>query len=336
MSDKNVQVFCDKIKDMLGANDCRSFSGRIESIVALIDGLELGAKDCVFVSALASSEVIKALLACGVIPVFCDVTPDSLTVDHRALEAAVRHIISSGQVYPRAAIIDNFCGMPFASRAVKNVCDRMGLILVEDCGECFGGSSDGVVCGAVGDYSLISLGSSSVFGTGGSGCLIAVNDGSSFGENIMGCDGSGYQYADGIYANALLEAADNMETVLSRSRETVKIWEEILSDSDFWIQRGSGRQKSSFGKLAIIGQSAEHAAAAVKSFASAGLLGFVSPVHVHHKSCFRHGCGGFKNINNAEAVAPRAFSVDLFGAIHAGKIEGLTQHIRYIADNLHE
>lgn len=336
MSDKKIQAFCDKMKEKLGATDCRSFSGRIESVVALIDALELGQKDCVFVSSLVSSDVIKAVLACGVIPVFCDVTPDSLTVDHRALEAAVRHVVAGGQVYPRAAIIDNFCGMPFASRAVKNVCDRMGLILIEDCGEDFGGASDGVMCGAVGDYSLISLGRSSVFGTGGSGSLVVVNDGTNFNDKLISCDGSSYQCADEIYADALLEAADGMERVLASSREAAGMFEEIFSDSDFWVQRGSGRQKSSFGRLAIIGQSAQHAAAAVDSFTSAGLSDLVRPVHVHTKTCFKHGCGGFKNINNASAVAPRAFSVDLFGAFHTGRLERLTEHIRYVAGTFHE
>ena len=252
MSDKKIQVFCDKIKEKLGATDCRSFSGRLESLVALIDGLELGPKDCIFVSALAPSEVVKAILACGANPVLCDVTPDSLTVDHRALEAAVRHIISGGQVYPRAAIIENFCGMPFASRAIKNVCDRMGLILIEDCGEDFGGTSDGVMCGAVGDYSLISLGRSSVFGTGGTGSLVVVNDGTDFTDKIAGCDGSSYQSADDFYTDALLEAADGMDRVLASGREAAAVLEDILAESDFWVQRGSGRQKSSFGRLAVI------------------------------------------------------------------------------------
>ncbi len=336
MSDNKLLAFCDKMKERLGATDCRSFSGRIESVVALIDALELGSKDCIFVSSFVSGDVIKAVLACGVIPVFCDVTPDSLTMDHRAFEAAVRHVVSGGQVYPRAAIVDNFCGMPFASRAVKNVCDRMGLILIEDCGEDFGGTSDGVMCGAVGDYSMISLGRSSVFGTGGSGSLIVVNDGTNFNDKITCCDGSNYQHADDIYADALLDAADRMEIVLAASREAAGIWEEILSDSDFWVQRGSGRQKSSFGRLVIIGQSGQHAAAAVDSFASAGLSQFVRPVHVHTKSCFKHGCGGFKNINNASAIAPRAFTVDLFGAIHAGRLERLTDHIRFVAEHFHE
>ena len=336
MSDKKIQVFCDKIKEKLGATACRSFSGRLESLVALIDGLELGPKDCIFVSALAPSEVVKAILACGANPVLCDVTPDSLTVDHRALEAAVRHIISGGQVYPRAAIIENFCGMPFASRAIKNVCDRMGLILIEDCGEDFGGTSDGVMCGAVGDYSLISLGRSSVFGTGGTGSLVVVNDGTDFTDKIAGCDGSSYQSADDFYTDALLEAADGMDRVLASGREAAAVLEDILAESDFWVQRGSGRQKSSFGRLAVIGQSEQHAMAAAESFASAGLSEFVRPVHVHTRSCFKHGCGGFKNINNAAAVAPRAFSVDLFGAIHAGRLAPLTEHIRYVADTFHE
>lgn len=318
-----IGFFCYSMKELLGASGCRSFSGRLEAVVALIDALQLGPKDCIYLSALAPSEVVKAILACGAIPVFCDVSPDSLTLDHRSLEASVRHTIASEQLYPRAAIVDNFGGMPFAAKAIKGVCDRMGLILIEDCGEGFGGVSDGIPCGAVGDYSLISLGRSSVFGTGGNGCLVVSMHGNAFVRQLEACDGGGYQTADNIYADALAAAFERREEVLSACRKSAQRMEQALVHSDFWMQHGSGRQQSSYARMILIAQDAKQCEAAVASLEDAGLERYVQKLHAHRKSCFEYHCRGFKNIENAAALAPRALCIDLFGAYHAGDAEHL-------------
>lgn len=334
MNNTAVGLFCYRMKELLGATECRSFSGRLEAVVALIDALQLGPRDCIYLSALAPSEVVKAILACGAIPVFCDVTPDSLTLDYRSLEASVRHTIASEQLYPRAAIVENFGGMPFAAKAIKGVCDRMGLILIEDCGECFGGVSDSVLCGAVGDYSLISLGRSSVFGAGGSGCLVSSLHGNTFVRSLESCDGCGYQTADDIYADALAAAFDHREAVLTACREMAQNMERALVGSDFWMQHGSGRQQGSYGRVTLIAQDMQQCGAAVAALEAAGFGRYVRGLHAHRKSCFEYHCRGFKNTENASALTPRALCLDLFGAYHAGDAERLTAQATEIACQL--
>lgn len=337
MSSRMIEQLIQKMTERLGASEAMAFSGRVESLTALFEAFQLGPRDCVYLSALAPSSVVKAVMACGAVPMLCDVTPDSLTIDHRALEAAVKQTIAAEQLYPRAVIADNFCGMPFALKPVKSVCDRMGLVFIEDCGECFGGTSDGLPCGSVGDYSLISLGRSSAFGTGGSGALVISFGESPLRDGIAFCDGDAYQSIDEIYGEALLTAFDGLDRVLERSRAAAKHIDDVLSDSDFWIQRGSNnRQKSSFGALAIIAQSEEHGARAVAFLQNAGLAAYVRPLHVHRRACFDKGCRGFKTIENAAALAPRAFRVDIFGALHAGELDGLMAAVDKMAKEIHE
>jgi dTDP-4-amino-4,6-dideoxygalactose transaminase len=334
MNDKSIELFCDKMKLRLGASECVSFASRYESIAALFDAIEMGERECVYLSPLAPCDLIKALLACGVIPVFCDVTPDSLTLDHKMLENLVRHTISNGELYARAVIADNFCGMPFAAKAIKDICNRFGLILIEDCGECFGGTSDGMPCGAVGDYSIITLGHSSVFGTGGAGSILAAMDGNVLSRNIENAEcGSGYQSVDEIYGENLEASADNVEAVLDKSRAVADKIEKALADSDFWVQRGNGRQKSSYGKITVIAQYESECADALSTFEKSGLLQYVRQVHVHNRNCFDRGCRGFKDISNAAAIAPRAFSADIFMAIHNSDADRLIEQFAAIAAN---
>ncbi|MBQ5544194.1 MAG: DegT/DnrJ/EryC1/StrS aminotransferase family protein [Clostridia bacterium] len=318
MSKQNIAAFCRKLGDRLGAAECMAFSGVTESVDALFEAFQLGAMDGVFVSALAPCRLIKSIMTHGAAPILCDVSPDSLTMDPRALDAAVRQLVAAGQLYPRAVIVDHFCGMPAVMHSIKSICDRMGLILIENCDKDFGGSFDASLCGTLGDYALLSLGQSSVFGTGGNGALVCSMGDSPLTEGISFCDGDGYQSVDPFYGEALLAAWDKQDSILAQSRSHADSLSKVLADSDFWVQRGSNqRQKSSFGSLTVIAQSEEHRDRAYAFLEKEGMGDFVRPLHVHSRSCFEKGCRGLKEIENAAALAPRSIRLDLFGAIHA-------------------
>ena len=333
---RKIEMFCERIKDKLGASECVSFSGKVEAVTALFEAIELGDRDCVFLSALAPSYIVRAILVCGAIPVFCDVTADSFVIDHKSLSEAVRSIVNVEKLYPRAVIAEHLCGLPFSVRAVRDVCDRMGLILVEDCGSGFGGTWDSELCGGFGDYSLISLGGSTVFRTGGNGCLVTANGANELGALIGSCDGFGWDSADDIYAEGLLASVDEMPARLAANEAALAEITSVMKESDFWLRRGGGRQKSSCTGTIVIAQSEAHCDAAVGSFEKKGLSDFVRKLHVHRRACFDHGCRGFKMLENASALAPRAFAVDIAGAVSAGKFDLLKAQMKYIADNIHE
>ena len=319
----NISLFCEEIRKRLDASECRSFSGKVESITALFEAIQLGAKDCVYLSALAPGYIVRAVIACGAIPVFCDVTADGFVMDHKSLAEAVRQTVSEDKLYPRAVIAEHFCGLPFPIRAIRDVCDRMGLFLIEDCGFGFGCSWDGMECGRFGDYALISLGVSSVFGSGGSGCLVAANGANEFGRLIGVCDGSGWDTADEIYGQELLDSLQKIPRVLSEAESAVVDITDTVKKSDFWMSRGGGRQKSSCSAAVLIAQSEACRDAAVAAMESGGMPKYVRKLHIHRRACFEHGCRGFKTLENASALAPRAFAVDIFRALHTGKVDRL-------------
>ena len=331
----NIELFCEEIKERLHSAECRSFSGKVECITALFEAIQLGTKDCVYVSALAPGYIVRAIIACGAVPVFCDVSADGFVIDHKALAEAVRQTANEDKLYPRAVIAEHFCGLPFSIRAVKEICDRMGLFLIEDCGSGFGCRLDGVECGGFGDYSLISLGGSSVFGTGGSGCLITANGANEFRSLIGVCDGSGWDTADEIYGKSLLASLKKMPQTLDGAEKALAEINEMMKGSDFWLRRGGGRQKSSCSATIVIAQSEADCDAAVAAFTSAGLSEYVKKLHVHRRACFEHSCRGFKTLDNASALAPRAFSVDIFHAMHSGKILDLMKQLRFVAEEIH-
>lgn len=329
-----IELFCEEIRKRLGSSECRSFSCKVEGITALFDAIELSTKDCVYVSALTPGYIVRAIIACGAVPVFCDISADGFVIDHKSLVEAVRQTVNEDKLYPRAVIAEHFCGLPFSVRAVKEICDRMGLFLIEDCGSGFGCRWDGEECGGFGDYSLISLGTSSVFGTGGSGCLVTANGANEFGTLIGVCDGSGWDTADGIYGKSLEASLQKMPGTLAAAESALAEITGIMKDSDFWLRRGGGRQKSSCSGTVVIAQSEAQCDAALASFEAAGLPELAKKLHVHRRACFEHNCRGFKMLENASALAPRAFAVDIFGALHTDRIPALMKQLRHVAGKI--
>ncbi len=320
MSESKVCVFSDKIKDMLGAVECVSFSGRIESIMALFDVLQVRSRDCVFVSAFVSRDILKLITMCGVLPVFCDVLPDSLTIDPRQLESKIRVTVDEGIYYPRAVIADNFCGMPFASRAVRTICNQFGLILVEDCGKDFGGRSGGAFCGSVGDYSLISLGASSAFGTGGVGALLVSNCQDTMKDGVKDTEcGRIYHAADEIYGDSLCESVEKIPELLEKSAEFAANVREILSEKGCWLQYEKSRQKSSYGSITVISSEKENSDKLVEALADSGFSHHIRRLHLHKRQCMDGVSTGISDMDNAGQIEPRAFTVDVFGLLHSGK-----------------
>lgn len=329
MIKSDVSVFCDKIRTMLGAAECLPFSGRFESAAALFDIIQLEARDCVYLSILAPRELVRAVMMCGAVPIFCDVMPDSLTIDPKVLENLVRHTVSEGSLYPRAVIADNFCGMPSVSRAIKSVCTRFGLILIEDCGKDFGGVSDGALCGMSGDYYLMMLGGSSVFGTGGSGSLLIANGTNAASEYIVpdSCGGA-YQSVDEIYADKLVDSLDKFDDVLAQSKAAADKIDALTAEHDCWVQRGGKQQKSSFGSIAVITREEAECKRIVAALGETDAARYVRPLHAHVRGCFGNTARGFKDIVNGTSIAPRAFSLDIFGALHNGDVEMLIEQLK--------
>ena len=331
-----ISDFCEKFRERHGAAECRSFSGRVEALAALFDAMQLGPRDCVFVPALVPSEVVRIILFFGASPVFCDVTAESFCLDHRSLENAVRSVMNVERLYPRAVIAGNFCGVPFPLRAVRDICDRMGLILIEDCGCGYGGIADGRRCGSAGDYAFVGLGGSSVFATGGTGCLLLAYGDYPLSETLISCDGSGYQAADEIYAAPLAAALDSLDERLEGLRDAFFGIKNALRDSDFWVQRCGGRYTPSCAAAVYVAPDESLRDAALECFRNAGLGDLVSPLHAHHKSCFEKCGRGLKTLDNASALAPRSWIADIAGAVNSGRIAALTDCFRLVAENIHE
>lgn len=93
---------------------------------------------------------INPVMTWGAVPVFVDVDIPTYNINVAAVEAAIGP-------KTRAVMVAHTLGNPFDVRAIKALCDRHGLFLIEDCCDALGATVDGVHVGSFGEIGTLSF-----------------------------------------------------------------------------------------------------------------------------------------------------------------------------------
>ena len=93
---------------------------------------------------------VNPILLWGMVPVFVDVDIPTYNVDVDVIEAAITP-------KTKAIMVAHTLGNPFDVRAVKALCDKHNLWLIEDCCDALGATVEGKHVGTFGDIGTLSL-----------------------------------------------------------------------------------------------------------------------------------------------------------------------------------
>ncbi len=165
---REARAFADAFASYLGAKHAVAcVNGTLAITLALQAGrLEPGAE--VITTAYTFVGTASGIVAAGGIPVLVDVLPDSYCLDPDQVEAALSPRTQA--VVP----VHLACSMADLDR-LRALCDRRGLLLVEDCAHAHGMRWRGRAAGTIGDFGTFSMQSSKLL-TAGEGGAIATDD----------------------------------------------------------------------------------------------------------------------------------------------------------------
>lgn len=93
---------------------------------------------------------VNPILQCGAVPVFVDVELGTYNVNAELIEAAITP-------RTRAIMLAHTLGNPFNLAVVRELCDRYGLWLIEDCCDALGSTYNGKLVGSFGDIGTLSF-----------------------------------------------------------------------------------------------------------------------------------------------------------------------------------
>lgn len=108
-------------------------------------------------------------------PVFIDSEKDSWNMDPGLFEEAVKDRKKKTGKIPKAAIAVHLYGQSAEIDEIKTICDKYGIILIEDAAEALGASFKGKKLGTFGHIGILSFNGNKILTTSGGGMMVSEN-----------------------------------------------------------------------------------------------------------------------------------------------------------------
>jgi dTDP-4-amino-4,6-dideoxygalactose transaminase len=113
----------------------------------------------------------------GATPVYVDVDERTFNLDPVKLEEAIIKVKEEGKYTPKAVVAVDLFGLPADYTRIRPVCEKYGLLLMEDAAQGFGGSINGKMACSFGDISTTSFFPAKPLGCyGDGGAVFTDND----------------------------------------------------------------------------------------------------------------------------------------------------------------
>ncbi|MBN2494933.1 MAG: DegT/DnrJ/EryC1/StrS family aminotransferase [Deltaproteobacteria bacterium] len=110
-----------------------------------------------------------AIWRLGAKPVFCDIEPETFTIDPEQLEAKITD-------RTRAIIPVHLFGQCADMEPISEIAERHGLAVIEDAAQAIGAEYEGQRAGSMGDYGCLSFFPSKNLGAAGDGGMVLTQD----------------------------------------------------------------------------------------------------------------------------------------------------------------
>src|SRR5439155_2252767 len=138
-----------------------------DALLLALKALGVGPGDEVVTSAYSFFASAGVIVNAGATPVFIDIDPSSYNLDAHRLEAAITP-------KTKAVIAVHLYGQCCDLTAVKAVCDKHQIWLIEDAAQAIGAEWEGRRAGSVGDFGCFSFFPSKNLGGAGDGGMIVA------------------------------------------------------------------------------------------------------------------------------------------------------------------
>ncbi len=147
---------------------CQLVSSGTAALTVALASAGIGAGDEVIMPTFTFVASFESILALGAVPILVDID-DTLTLDPKAVEAAITE-------KTKCVMPVHMCGSMADLKALKAICDKHNLILLEDACQALGGTYDGKPLGSYGDLGCFSFDYVKTITCGEGGAVITNNE----------------------------------------------------------------------------------------------------------------------------------------------------------------
>lgn len=160
----------------VGVKHCVSCANGTDALklAEMAYGIDTG--DAVFVPDFTFFSSAETVADLGATPVFVDVCEETFNISPVSLENEIQRVIREGKLKPRAVVAVDLFGLPADYPALRPICEKYGLLLIEDGAQGFGGKIGDKRACSFGDIATTSFFPAKPLGCYGDGGAIFTND----------------------------------------------------------------------------------------------------------------------------------------------------------------
>lgn len=165
-----------QLAEYVGRKHCITCGNGTDALQAAYMALGVGEGDAVFCPDCTFIATVEPAYMLGATPVFCDVSMDSYNLAPESLERQIQAVLAEGKLTPKVVAAVDFLGNPCDYDAIGAICEKYGLILLEDAAQSMGASYKGKMCCSFGAVSTTSFFPAKTLGCYGDGGAIFTDD----------------------------------------------------------------------------------------------------------------------------------------------------------------
>jgi len=318
----NVNAFEQEAAAFLGVKHAVTVASGTDALHLALVAAGIGPGDEVITTPFTFIATAEAIRYVGATPVFVDIDPRTFNIDPEKIAAAVSPAT-------RAVLPVHLFGQPADMAAITDICDRHGLLLIEDCAQSFGATVGKRMTGAIGSLGCFSFFPSKNLGCYGDGGMIST-DSAELDEKLrmLRNHGSRQRYHHGVIGfNSRL---DEIQAVVLRAKlkriesynlnraRVAGLYNELLADTGVTIPQLDQRGVHVYHQYTILTAQRDRI---MQTLAGEGIASAVYyPIPLHRQDVFAAEYRGL-SLPVAEAVAESCLSLPIFPEMTAGQVE---------------
>lgn len=171
-----VRELEEKLAAFTGRKHCITCANGTDALQIAYMVAGIGPGDAVFctdMTFISSTEPAKMF---GATSVFCDITPDTYCLCPESLERQIQAVLAEGRLTPKAVVAVDILGNPCDYTVITAICEKYGLLLIEDAAQSFGASYHGKKTCAFGHIATTSFFPAKPLGCYGDGGAVFTDD----------------------------------------------------------------------------------------------------------------------------------------------------------------
>jgi len=173
---KEVEGFEKEFGHFLGSDPAVGVANGTDALVLALKGLGLKPGSGVITVSHTATATVAAIELVGGVPVFTDIDPRWMVMEPQRLADTIREYRKSRNPPLQAVVVVHLYGQPADMKGIRAVCQKEGLLLVEDCAQSAGASWAGRMTGSWGDAASFSFYPTKNLGALGDGGAVVAAD----------------------------------------------------------------------------------------------------------------------------------------------------------------